>query len=134
MNDTFGIEITYFGRPFRAGPGWPHPGLKPRLFLPLRVKTGGLFRLLGSLHPDGPETLGICLWERVPTSHGARIARERVPTGTRLGYPQLTAIQYLSEPVFKRIAFNLICLRASPETLAVPPFNNHQPGAGDLRG
>jgi hypothetical protein len=30
MNNTFGIEITYFGRPFRAGlGGWPHPGLKP---------------------------------------------------------------------------------------------------------
>ena len=86
MNDTFGIEITYFGRPFRAGLGWPHPGLKPRLrkayvaasyleltdhqtrarrsvakealgcsVLPLRGKTGGLFRILGSLHPDGPE-------------------------------------------------------------------------------
>ena len=76
MNDTFGIEITYFGRPFRAGLGLAAPRAKARAkawakalgcsVLPLRGKTGGLFRILGSLHPDGPETLGICLWERVP--------------------------------------------------------------------
>jgi hypothetical protein len=41
MNDTFGIEITYFGRPFRAGPGWPHPGLF--CSSPSGGKTGGLF-------------------------------------------------------------------------------------------
>ena len=36
--------------------------------LPLRGKTGGLFRILGSLHPDGPETLGICLWDAYEAS------------------------------------------------------------------
>jgi hypothetical protein len=42
-------------------------GYSPGLFRPPpRGKTGGLFRIPGSLHPDGPETLGICLWDALP--------------------------------------------------------------------
>ena len=45
MNDTFGIEITHFGRPFRAGLGVAAPRAKALScsVLPLRGKSGGLF-------------------------------------------------------------------------------------------
>jgi hypothetical protein len=84
----------------RAGPGVAAPRAKALgcSVLPLRGKIGSLFsqhpraaagggfeqvfRIPGSLHPDGPEKLGICLWAKclynaaVVGSHG--VGRDRV--------------------------------------------------------
>ena len=96
MNDMFGIETTYFGRPFRAGLGVGAPRAKALRcsVLPLWGRTGGLFsqrpraaaggefeqvfRIPGSLHPDGPQKLGICLWVTLP--------HDRAAGGRVLGY------------------------------------------------